>query len=211
LSKSSVGTNAMIGVLPSIAMPPNERATGRPPFPRPLLYAGCEDFFHGRETAAVDAVLIAAAVRPDRMGDAAVGDDAGVVALLVAVVDGGAGEGAVAIVLVRADVRGADVGRERGAAIGGAREVDVGLVARAAVELRRDADVERKLLRGDDALRIPRRAAVEGAAEGDRVRGVVVPRHIKLAVRTNERHRADGVAGSLRIICAGDGVRDAVI
>src|SRR5438105_13355489 len=107
----------MIGVLPSIAIPPNERATGRPPFPRPLLYAGCEDFFHGRETAAVDTVLIAAAVGPDGMRNSAVGDDAGVVALLVAVVDGRAGENAVAVMLVRADVGRTDVCRERGAAI----------------------------------------------------------------------------------------------
>src|SRR6478672_4187537 len=96
-----------------------------------LLYAGCENLFHRREAAAVDAVLIAAAVGPDGMSDAAVRDDAGVVALLVAVVDGRAGEDAVAVVLVGADVGGADVRRERGAAIRGAREVDVGFVARA--------------------------------------------------------------------------------
>src|SRR5437588_12081655 len=115
----------MIGVLPSIAIPPNERATGRPPFPRPLLYAGCEDFFHGRETAAVDAVLIAAAIRPDRMRDSAVGHDAGVVALLIAVIDGRAGEDAVAVVLVRADVGGADVRRIGSSAVRGAGEIDV--------------------------------------------------------------------------------------
>src|SRR3954452_3333880 len=93
------------------------------------------------------------------------------------------------------------------AAVGVAGRID----QRAAVELGGNADVERKLLRGDDALCIPRHAAVEGAVEGDRVRGVVVPGQIELAVRTDERHGSDGAAGSFRIVGAGYGEGDAVI
>src|SRR5258707_14600603 len=108
----------MIGVLPSMRSSVREKGRTRcgPPSPRRLLYARCEDFFHRRDAAAVDGVAVAAAVGPDRMCDAAVGDDAGVVALLVAVVDGGGGEDAVAGVLILADIGGADVRRERSAA-----------------------------------------------------------------------------------------------
>src|SRR5438046_2523112 len=87
-----------------------------------LFHARRVDLLHRREAAPGYRLLIAAAVGPDRMGDPAEGHEAGVVALLVAVVDGAAGEDAVAVVLVRADVRDAHVRAEARAAVARARQ-----------------------------------------------------------------------------------------
>src|SRR5438270_10340790 len=65
-----------------------------------------EDLFHCETTAApADRVELAAAVCPDRIREAAVGDESFVVALLIAVVDPVARIDAVAIVLVGTGVR----------------------------------------------------------------------------------------------------------
>src|SRR5713226_7008331 len=93
------------------------------------------------------------------------------------------------------------------AAIDVARRID----ERPAIELGGDGDVERDPLRRHDALRVPCDAAVERTVEGDRVRGVVVPGEIDLAVRAHERTGADGAAGTFRIIGAVRGERRAVI
>src|SRR5207248_2785900 len=93
------------------------------------------------------------------------------------------------------------------AAIDVARRVD----ERPAIEFGGDGDVERDPLRGHDALRFPRGAAVEGAVEGDRVRGVVVQGEIELAVRADERTGADGAAGTTRIVGAHRGELQAVV
>ena len=218
-----------------------------------------------------DGRLVVPAVRPDRVREAAEGDEALVVALLVPVVDRRAREESRAVVLVGLRVRDARVRAEGRAAVRRAREVDVrletaarrvvarvvegdvdvtavtasvesqwlkrstpgrasvtalvGAPRRAPVVREREEDVgeaggrevhpragqppavragravgvarrvdegarncsagnvqlERGRLRRDRPRRSPRDAAVEGAVEDDRVRGVVVPGGIDLA------------------------------
>src|SRR5437763_11292742 len=102
----------------------------RPPPPDSLLQAGGENLFHqAARRAARRGLGVATAIGPDRMGHAAVRDDAFVIALLVAVVDRGTGEDSVAVVLIRADCRDPDVRRERRSAIARAREIRVGHIA----------------------------------------------------------------------------------
>src|SRR5438477_5956873 len=78
-----------------------------------LRYRRSEHFLHCEAGAAAwKRVELVAAVGPDWMGHAAVRCEAGVVALLIPVVDRRAGENAAAIVLVRADVADAHIRRE---------------------------------------------------------------------------------------------------
>src|SRR5947209_2327551 len=94
-----------------------------------LLHGRGEDLFHQAAAARAGRgllILVAAAVGPDRVRDAAVRGEALVVSLLVAVVDAGAGEEAVAVVLVGADVADPRAGAE-GRAVA-AHQVDVGHV-----------------------------------------------------------------------------------
>ena len=78
------------------------------------------------------------------------------------------------------------------------------------VELGGNRDVERQRLRRDDVRRAPRDAAVERPVERDRVRRVVVPRDVHLAVRSDERIRADRAPGAARIVDAEGRERRAV-
>src|SRR5437660_3306925 len=98
---------------------------------RPLLPQGrAEHFLHEPSSAAARGIArplrVAPAVGPDRVRHTPEGHQALVVPLLVAVVDRGAGKQAVAVVLVRALGGDPHVRRPGGAAVGGAREVDVG-------------------------------------------------------------------------------------
>src|SRR5215472_7590031 len=77
-----------------------------------LLHYRCEYFLHGQAgSAAGERDLLLAAVCPDGVRDAAERCQAFIVALLVAVVDGDAGENAVAIVLVGTHGAHARIGR----------------------------------------------------------------------------------------------------
>src|SRR3989442_14138648 len=97
---------------------------------RLVPHGRAEDFLHQTSPTPARriarALRVAPAVGPDRMRHAAEGDQALVVALLVAVVDRRARKQAVAVVLVGALRRDAHVGQPGGAAIRGTREVDVG-------------------------------------------------------------------------------------
>src|SRR5438270_10961213 len=84
------------------------------------------------------------------------------------------------------------------AAIDIARRID----ERASETLRGNADVEGNCLAGDPALLVPRRATIERAIERDRVRGVIIPCDVKLAVDPDKRNGADCAAGPFRIIRA---------
>src|SRR5438270_13849801 len=86
------------------------------------LHTRRKHFFHHPARATGRRVGVATAVDPERMSDAAVRDDAGIVALLIAIVDRAAGEDAIAVMFIRADVGRAYVCAEGRGAIGGARE-----------------------------------------------------------------------------------------
>ena len=86
---------------------------------------------------------------------------------------------------------------------GGSVRVASGVHERAPAELRRDSGIEGNRLGRDDDLRREGGAAVERAGEGDGVRCVIVPGYVQLAVRTDERDRPDGTAGSVRLVGAG--------
>src|SRR5882672_1897080 len=92
-----------------------------------LFHARGEHFFHQSARRATRCrLLIAAAVGPDRMGDATEGDEAFVVALLIAIVDRAAGEDSSAVVLIRAGGGDANIRSERRAAVSGSRQIGVG-------------------------------------------------------------------------------------
>src|SRR5579859_5629965 len=97
-----------------------------------LLHHGRKHLFHGDAgTASWRGRLLQAAISPDGMGDAAKRRQSFVVALLIAVVDGVAGEESVAVVLIGACGAHAEVGRKALAAVGGLAEKRIGLEAEA--------------------------------------------------------------------------------
>src|SRR5215813_1187032 len=98
-----------------------------------LFHHRGKHLFHRQSgSAAGQRNLLLAAVRPDGMRDAAERRHALVITLLVAVVDGDAGENSVAVVFVGADGAYADVGRSKGLpTVRGLREERVGLEAEA--------------------------------------------------------------------------------
>src|SRR5207244_6286098 len=127
------------------------------------LHRRGEDLFHQPAAARAGGgslLLVAAAVGPDGVGDAAIGGQPFVIALLVAVVDAGAGKEAVAVVLVGADVADPGTGAERGAVT--AHQVDVGHVPRAGGVVARvvEGDVD---LSGDRVGREPVVEAIDAA------------------------------------------------
>src|SRR5438093_10377418 len=96
-----------------------------------LFHTRGEDLLHQTTRRATRrGFLVAAAVGPDRMGDATEGDEAFIVSLLVAIVDRAAGEDSIAVVLVRADCGNASIRSERRAAVAGPRQIRVGHIAR---------------------------------------------------------------------------------
>src|SRR5204863_7281762 len=96
-------------------------------------------------------------------------------------------------------------------AAGSAVRVTSGVHQRTAIELGRDADVERDRLRRDDSRRPEGHSAVEGVVEGNGVGRDIVPGDIYLAVGTGGDGRADRVARTVRIVDPRGGEAEAAI
>ena len=75
---------------------------------------------------------------------------------------------------------------------------------RATKQFSRNADIESGGFLRDRVLHIPGDAAIEGAIERDEIVFVIVPGHINFAVGSDERHSADPLAGTGRIVNASE-------
>src|SRR5579859_242781 len=101
------------------------------PEPSPqLLYSRRKYLFHGQiRFAARAGIELVAAVGPNGVGNTAVGHEAFIVTLLIAVVYGGAGKHTIAVVFVGTDSGHTGIRRPRHPSIARLREISVGLEA----------------------------------------------------------------------------------